>query len=436
MAMVKQILEGSSVYMNPMPKLRGNEKVIFHGSYHEKPASFGVDEDVLSKHTLLVGGTGCGKTTLFYHFVDQLQKNMTQNDVMIIFDSKGDFYSRFFKPGQYVIGNSKQYRDKSLKWNIFKEVLADGWDSKDFMLNSSEICKSLFEERTQRGNNPFFPCAARDILSSLIICIIREAMKDKRMLQDMYNSELKNLVDGCTPHMLQGIFESYPDMTSICSYISGDNSQSQGVMSELFSVVREVLIGVFAEKGGFSIRNFVRSKGRKVLYIEYDLSIGNVLTPIYRLLFDLALKEALGRQSNQGNVYLICDEFKLVPHLQHIDDGVNFGRSLGVKIFAGLQSIEQLYEIYKESRGKNIAAGFSSIYAFKANDVTTRNYISNLFGKNVLLEQYAATGVQYKEEKRVGQVIEDWDMSRLRVGEAIVCLPFSQPFPFRFDQYQ
>lgn len=50
----------------------------------------------------------------------------------------------------------------------------------------------------------------------------------------------------------------------------------------------------------------------------------------------------------EGNVYLMCDEFKLLPNLQHIEDGVNFGRSLGVKIIAGIQSIEQLYEIYGE----------------------------------------------------------------------------------------
>ena len=53
-----------------------------------------------------------------------------------------------------------------------------------------------------------------------------------------------------------------------------------------------------------------------------------------------------------------------------------------------------------------------------------------------MLEQYVSTGAQYTEEKRIGQVVEDWDMSRLQVGEAIVCLPFSQPFPFRFELYR
>ena len=422
--------------MNRPPALGGKEKVILKGTHQGKTAAFGVDESILSKHMLFVGGTGCGKTNLFYHFVNQLQKNMTSNDVMIIFDSKGDFYSKFYRPDQYVIGNSRQYRDKSLKWNIFKEVLADGWNGRDYMMNSSEICGSLFEERMKNTTNAFFPNAAKDLLSSVLVCLIREVSKDKSFVNNLYNSELRALLDGCDSKMLQGMLNSYPDMQSICSYIAGSGGQSQGVMAELFSVVREVFIGVFAAKGGFSMRNFVRTRGRKVLYIEYDLSIGSVLTPVYRLLFDMALKEALGRQNNQGNVYLICDEFKLLPHLQHIDDGVNFGRSLGVKIMAGLQSIEQLYEIYEESRGKNIAAGFSSIFAFKANDITTRDYICNLFGKNILLERYTSTGAQYVEEKRIGQVVEDWDMAKLQVGEAIVCLPFSNPFQFRFDIYK
>ena len=93
MSISKQVLEGSSLYMNRPPALGGKEKVILKGTHQGKTAAFGVDESILSKHMLFVGGTGCGKTNLFYHFVNQLQKNMTSNDVMIIFDSKGDFYS-------------------------------------------------------------------------------------------------------------------------------------------------------------------------------------------------------------------------------------------------------------------------------------------------------------------------------------------------------
>ena len=395
-------------------------------------------EDVISKHMMLVGGTGCGKSTLFYHIIEQLKKKMTADDVMIIFDSKGDFYSKFYSTKDCVIGNSPQYIQQSERWNIFKEILADGWDERQVMMNATEICKALFEERTKNNSsNPFFPNAARDLLAAILVATIRLGEGEKQfVVENFYNNRIKEFLDSCSGQNICDYLDGFGDMRSVMSYIEGDSAQSQGVLAEMFSVVRDVFMGVFCEKGKFSMRSFVRQKGGRTLFIEYDLSIGSVLTPVYKLLFDLALKEALGRTKSQGNVYFICDEFKLLPNLQHIDDGVNFGRSLGVKVFAGLQSIEQLYEIYGQSRGKNLAAGFSSIIAFRANDVTTREYISSLHGKNMVLEQYRMLNNTIVEEKRIGSTVEDWDLNNLRVGEAIVGLPFAPPFRFYFEMYK
>ena len=437
MAVTNTILHGNSVSKNLLPDNIADIKVNLKGTFNGNKAAFGINEDILSKHMLFVGGTGCGKTTLFYHFVNQIKRSMTSDDVMIIFDSKGDFYSKFNCSGDLVIGNSPQYRDLSASWNVFKEILADGWDDREVVINSQEIAKSLFQERVKNNGQPFFPNAARDLLAALLIAIIRSGREDPIIAQKyFYNSELKNFLDELDFEEIQCSLEKHVDLSAVLSYVAGESSQSQGVLSELFSVVREIFTGVFAQTGKFSMRNFVRQKGGKTLFIEYDLAIGSMLTPVYRLLFDFALKEALGRAKSQGNVYLICDEFKLLPNLQHIDDGVNFGRSLGVKIIAGIQSIEQLFEMYGQSRGKNIAAGFSSIFSFRANDVSTRDYISGLFGKNIILEQYKLFNNTMVEEKRQGSTVEDWDMNTLKVGEAIVGLPFSQPFKFYFDMYK
>lgn len=428
---------GNTLAQNKLPEHNAVGKIRLTGQYAGKPSAFTLDDDVLGKHTMLIGGTGCGKTTLFYHFVSQIKRKMTSNDVMIIFDSKGDFHSKFYnKSTDIVIGNSKQYSAESERWNIYKEILADGWDDRDFIINTQEVCKSFFEERTKNTTNAFFPNAARDLLAAVIVAFVREGRKDPEIKKEFfYNHKLKEFLDLSDAKMIIDLLGDSPDANAVMSYISGDNAQSQGVLSEMYSIVREILIGVFADRGGFSMREFVRNKGNKTLFIEYDLSIGSMLAPVYRLMFDLALKEALGRNKPQGNVYLVCDEFKLLPHLRHIDDGVNFGRSLGVKVFAGIQSIEQLYEIYGQSRGRNIAAGFSSVYAFRANDVSTREYITGLFGKNIVLEKYQRLDNQIVEEKRNAQTVEDWDMTNLKVGEAIVGLPFSQPFRFYFDAY-
>jgi type IV secretory pathway TraG/TraD family ATPase VirD4 len=438
MAVGKNVIQGTAVSKNGLPVTTSTPSLLLKGEFNGKPASFGLGEDVISKHMMLVGGTGCGKSTLFYHIIEQLKKKMTADDVMIIFDSKGDFYSKFYNKKDCVIGNSPQYIQQSERWNIFKEILADGWDERQVMMNATEICKALFEERTKNNSsNPFFPNAARDLLTAILVATIRLGEGERQfVVENFYNNRIKEFLDSCSGPDICDYLDGFGDMRSVMSYIEGDSAQSQGVLAEMFSVVRDVFMGVFCEKGKFSMRNFVRQKGGRTLFIEYDLSIGSVLTPVYKMLFDLALKEALGRAKSQGNVYFICDEFKLLPNLQHIDDGVNFGRSLGVKVFAGLQSIEQLYEIYGQSRGKNLAAGFSSIIAFRANDVTTREYISSLHGKNMVLEQYRMLNNTIVEEKRIGSTVEDWDLNNLKVGEAIVGLPFAPPFRFYFDMYR
>ncbi len=432
----KTILYGSAVEKNSLPSVGGKASIRFSGTHNGNAASISLDSDILSKHSLLIGGTGCGKTTLFYHFISQIKKCMTSNDVMIIFDSKGDFHKHFWKSGDSVIGTSPVYAKTSEKWNVYREILADGWEESKYKLNTQEICKSFFSSRNN-SQNPFFPNAARDLLAAIICQFIKGGVNDKTLAKEwFYNNKLKEFLDSHNAEEIVYTLSFFPEFHSVISYISEEGPQTQGVMSEMFSVVNDIFVSVFSDKGKFSIRDFVRNKGGKTLFIEYDLSMGNVLSPIYTLLLDLALKEALGRQRSEGNVYLFCDEFKLLPKLEHIADGVNFGRSLGVKIFAGLQSIEQLYENYGQEKGRNIAAGFSSVYAFKANDSQTRKYVKELFGQNLVLEQYKTFDNKIVEEKRSGFTVEDWDLSSLKVGEAVVGLPFEKPFRFYFNPFK
>ena len=409
-------------------------KAIIHvpGEFEGKKCSFGLTEDLLSKHILLVGGTGCGKTNLFYHIVKQIKSKLTPNDVVLIFDSKGDFYSKFHSADDIVIGNSAQYHKISERWNIYEEIIADGKNFNSVVQNTQEICKSLFADLVERNSsNPFFPIAARDLLASIIIALIKNGVTPN-------NQDLKNYIDSASIDTLRSLLEAHADLASVASYISGKSGgQAQGVLSEMYSVTRDVLTGVFADAGDFSMRNFIRQKEGKIAFIEYDLSIGDILSPIYTLLFDLALKEALGRTASQGNVYFIVDELKLLPNLRHLEDGINFGRGLGVKIIAGLQSIDQLNANYTNiTKAKNAVSGFSSVFAFHQNDFSTREYISQLMGKNLILETFSEANGIIQYEKREGYTVEDWDLVDLKIGEAVVSLPSEKPFKFKFDLYQ
>ena len=158
-----------------------------------------------------------------------------------------------------------------------------------------------------------------------------------------------------------------------------------------------------------------------------------MLSPIYSLLFDLAIKEALCRSKSEGNVYFVVDEFKLLPNLQHIDDAVNFGRSLGIKFMIGIQNTDQIIEAYNENMAKNIFSGFLNQFAFKVSDYSTRNYVKERAGENRKCTTMKTTSVQESIEK--ANVVEDWDIANLKLGEAIVMLNSAEPFIFGFKEF-
>lgn len=427
-----EVIYGNLLEKNTPPQDMLKSVIKINGKFQGQDSAFGISEEVLSKHILLVGGTGSGKTNLFYHMVKQLKSKMTQDDVMLIFDSKGDFHKKFFSDRDVLIGNSAQYRKQSEKWNLYEEIIADGKSYVSVSQNTQEICKSLFAKLIEKNNsNPFFPMAARDLMASIIIALVRNGVVPD-------NRDIKEYIESVSADDIRSLLGQHRDLTSVASYIGGKSgSQTQGVLSEMYSVVRDIFTGVFSDSGDFSMRKFVRQKGGRTAFIEYDLAIGDVLSPVYTLLFDLALKEALGRTATQGNVYLIADELKLLPNLRHLEDGINFGRSLGVKILAGLQSIDQLNANYEnEAKARNAVSGFSSVFAFQQNDYNTREYISQLMGRNMILETFTEADGKIQYQKREGYAVEDWDLTSLSVGEAVVKLPSISPFRFKFDLFK
>ena len=67
------------------------------------PASIALDTDIFSKHLCFMGGIGTGKSNAIFQVVSQLRHSLGQDDVMILFDTKGDFYEHFYRDGDIVI---------------------------------------------------------------------------------------------------------------------------------------------------------------------------------------------------------------------------------------------------------------------------------------------------------------------------------------------
>ena len=122
-----EVFEGNYLYDVPIQYPLQNRPVCALLGTDSTGANLTVplDAELLSRHIMLLGGIGTGKTNAFNQIIGQLRRNMTPSDVMIIFDTKGDFYRTFYKPGDVVISNDNTASGPAGVdyWNIFNEIV-------------------------------------------------------------------------------------------------------------------------------------------------------------------------------------------------------------------------------------------------------------------------------------------------------------------------
>jgi hypothetical protein len=397
------------------------------------PKQLVLDDSTLSKHVLFLGGIGTGKTNAIFQFVEKIRNNADpRNDVLIVFDTKGD-YLRFYKDGDLVLSNREdegRKRNKEfnyVRWNLLREIECDEEEYKEQTAN--EIARTLYEPYSKNVENPFFPNSARQITQAVLMALASGGNAGRFSNVDIRTilTSPESISIEKTVGDIQESLATRPSSNWVLRYIDPSAPpQAGGVLGEVSIMLGDLFSGFFGTKGDFSIREFVRRSGRgRALFIEYDIGAGSALTPVYRVLIDLAIKETLSRSKGSGNVYFILDEFGRLPNLNLIEAGVNYGRELGARFLAGTQTIGQILSGYGEGTGNSVLSGFGTLFAFNLFDQASRNFVSERYGsmrKKISFRPSVATEGTH-DQLTDGKVIEDWYISDLQVGEAIAILP-------------
>ena len=426
------LLEGMTVQAPPQdvgPRNEGQPMLAM------VPGQFGrlwFDAEYLSRHVLFLGGIGTGKSNAMYQLLDPLRRSAGRDDVFVIFDTKGDFLDNFYRDGDAVISSTPDKDRGGVRWNLFCDLLEP--DAHERAEQIHEIASTVFGEALeQERENIFFAMAARDIFAAVV-----EAMSGQG--KSYSNADLRSQLELPAEELLEFLdVAENPHLAGVARYLEGDR-RPEDILAFLQQTLNKSFSGVFRLPGSFSVRNFIRGKGARALFVEYDIASGNRLLPVYRVLIDMAIKEALGlgRAKSPGNVFFVLDEFALLPQLAHISNGINFGRSLGLKFIVGTQNVNQVLKAYGAESGSSILSGFGSVLAFRLMDDASRELVRQRFGANrkqITINAHVRTeGVQ--QLVVAGNVIEDWVLSSLMVGQCVVSLPEGGPFFFAVQRYQ
>lgn len=387
-----------------------------------------LDKNTLARHILCVGAIGSGKSVTMYHIINKIREKSTAEDVFVFFDAKGDYLHEFYEEGDFVLSNEIEKIKGAVNWNIFEEIMSIPVEKREEGIR--EFSASLFKEDIERSSSPVFSIGARDVFSGILIAISRQ-IEEENIMWD--NKKLVEWVKKASLKTIRNLLLPHKDLAWIRNLINNEAEETnQSFIIHLNQNIFNIFSGEFCKEGNFSIKKALNEKNGRAIFLEYDLANGNILRPIYTLLIDLAMKESLGRSKSKGNVYFILDEFPLIPKLNYIESSLNFGRSLGVKVIAGIQNIGQVTNTYGDTYGMSIISGFGTAFTFKLNDELSRQTIKGRHGGNKILINMLSTNVSkgVQDIYMDSTVIEDRHISELRVGQCIVSPYNGEPFRF------
>ena len=411
------------------PKDYDSSVVSLSGRCANRKTRLYLTDDHLRKGLGAIGATGSGKTYCIRRIVSELRSNYS-NYSMVVVQAKDDFDDMFLD-GDLILEQGIN-SDKSIKWNLFKDILADGYDMKMIELNARQFVKHLFSYK-DNTKEPFFVEGASELLYCIIISLIKLGMNSLHERKNWTNGGLKRFFLNYKEEDYARIIENCgePGVLNRLLGTETDNRQAIGVWGELVTTALQTLVDVFAEDGDFSIRDFVRNKECRALFINYDPSYKDTQIKIFGSMINLMLNEVLSRKSNSGSLFLICDELPTIGKID-IAQAVNIGRAKWLKTIIGCQSIEQLYSIYGENDGRNLLSGLCTKLYFKPNDLTTRQYMQDDFGKEIADYITMSPGGCYTD-RREGYVIEDFYINEMQTGECFASLSDGTRFKFKVD---
>ncbi|MCD8540915.1 MAG: type IV secretion system DNA-binding domain-containing protein [Leadbetterella sp.] len=109
----------------------------------------------------------------------------------------------------------------------------------------------------------------------------------------------------------------------------------------------------------------------------------------------------------------------------------------GAKFIIGVQNIPQVYHEYGEYLGQSLLSGIRTVFSFHIDDIKSREFIQNRYGHAQKKVSYSDSFGKSVMNLLPMKVIEDWHISGLNMGTAIVgFVPKEIRFIFQFEEYR
>ncbi|MDF2964741.1 MAG: traD [Rickettsiaceae bacterium] len=369
-------------------------------------------KDSETSHILVTGTTGSGKSNLFNTLLPQI---IVKKQPAIVIDLTGDMIARFYDPKKGdIIFNP--FDARSHGWDLWNEVSSQSY------LNI--ISNTLYTSKNN-GFDDMWNNSSKIVFND---CIEVLGVRKKKSIKDLYSLiALTDLKD------LSQILKGTPSGTLL------DPNNAKTAMSIRTNTIAyiEWMKYLTEKENNFTLRTWVRdtinNKSDNWLFLSATPEQRKMLIPLFSVMSEVFMNALMELGSDyQRRIWLIMDELPAIKKLPSLPMALSEFRKYGGCIFAGLQSMNQLTEIYGYNEATTMFGQFNIKFIFRTEEQNIANMVSALFGKVEYQESsenisYGAhemrDGVSFGKVERTKPLVSVEDLASLANLECFIKLP-------------
>jgi type IV conjugative transfer system coupling protein TraD len=370
-----------------------------------------------SKHILITGSTGSGKTNCLHTLLPQIR---AQKQPAIVIDTEGDMVSRYWREGHDIIINPYDLRTHN--WDLWSEI------------NSGKCIRKIAAS--------FFPDTPPDSYDHnqkwtswgkmlFIGCLEYLRNENKMNIEDLYNLIHRESIEDLTAKLSN---------TSVGSLICGksdNNAAPHNIRINTILATEWLEILSDSREKSFSFQKWFNrldeTRDDRWIFITCDGSDTKVLLPFFTVIADIALNSLISIGLNENRkVWFIFDELAKLKYLPALQENITLLRKYGGCILAATQSFNQIFAHYGRNSGSVMLGQFNTNIIFRISEVEEAKIIAKRIGEIEYLNQqrnisYGAhefrDGVSYTEQEKKKDLVNVSDLNNLETHQAYILLP-------------
>lgn len=321
-----------------------------------------------TRHVLLVSAPGGGKTQVIFPMLADLVERRWP---ALVYDFKGDYTEAYGEDDFALI--LSPFDARGAAWDVARDI--------DTPLTAMEFATQLLPHH--KAEQPFFPRAAQDLLTGVIVKLQRELPGTWTF------RELVTLL-GTRAAVIEACRVYRP--AALTALGSLEDKQAAGVFGELRTgtIQLDYLAQAWNDsKVRFSVRQWLtdnaQQEGRRLVILKGSQQFRELDGFFTAMVFTLLTKEVLAlADSYERQIWAFLDEFGNLPRIEGIDRLLTAVRSKGLRVVAAIQDIAQIEETYSRPFAQTFFGAFGTVLGGLTSGDTAA-YLSRVFGQNQIV---------------------------------------------------